>query len=586
MCGIIGLNWVDKTKIQKLSKAMSYRGPDYQGVYVDSNISLGHARLSIVDLNPRSNQPYISKQTVIVFNGEIYNHKILRKELEQKGHSFKTTSDTEVVLKGYEEYGAQVVNHLDGMFAFCIYDKKGKKLFLARDHFGIKPLYYIHKKNKFSFSSELKHLIEFTDKKISKQGLQQFFNYRFTLNTNTILKDIKKVLPGQYILYDLQTHKLSKKKYYQLPLLKNTLSRKENKKKIKSLLQKAVAKRMDSDVPTGSFLSGGLDSSIITTQAKKINLQLNTFSAGFETTNELSHAKYLANHLKTNHKEFFITTKDLYNNIDNVIFHMDEPIGDAGFLPIYVLSQHASKHNKIVLSGDGSDEIFCGYDRYKLYKYSSYVNWIPFHFNNDILKKTLLTKGKKGEEKIFEVIRLFDEKELDSLGIHTVKTTSKPWNLNEVMHKDIQQLLPNDFFMKSDKMGMAHGLEIRVPFMDKELVEFVMSIPPEQKLRGWSEKHILKSTFKKDLPKRIFSRKKHGFNVPMDYWFKHKLNATLKTLLDESKHDLYDNTYIYQLLKKIKNINPKHYTQNFIIAQKLWSIFVFESWYKKFIDTK
>ena len=232
---------------------------------------------------------------------------------------------------------------------------------------------------------------------------------------------------------------------------------------------------------------------------------------------------------------------------------MDEPIGDAGFVPIYALSQEAAKHNKVVLCGDGSDEIFCGYDRYKLYNYSKLINWIPFNLKNDILTKIQKTKNKKGIKKFFEITRLFDKSELKKLKIkdESNKFENKKQNLNEIMRYDIETLLPNDFFMKTDKMGGSAGLEIRTPFMDKELVEFVMSIKPQWKLRFWNEKKILKETFKKIIPKEITKRRKQGFNVPIDYWFKNKLNEELKQQLNKNNHELYDKKEIYHLFFNI-----------------------------------
>jgi len=587
MCGIIGFNWKNKKLIERKTNNLKHRGPDNQSIFISKNISIGHSRLAIIDLDKRSNQPLINenKKLIITFNGEIYNFKEIKTELEKKGHKFKTTSDTEVLLKGFEEWSEKLVDKLDGMFAFCIVNTDKKELFLARDHFGLKPLYYFSKKDKFAFSSELRELIEFTDKKISKEGLEEYFNYRFTKGKNTLIKNIHKVLPGEFLKVKYETGKITKTKYYSLKLKQNKLNKKETKKKIKELVTKAIKKRLIADVQIGSFLSGGLDSTIVTTIAKKINPKLNTFSMGFETTNELEYAKIVSKKIKSKHKEFNYTQKKLFNQIETIIKHMDEPIGDAGFVPIYALSKEASKYNKVVLCGDGSDEIFCGYDRYKLYHYSKLINWIPFNMGKDILIKIQKTKNKKGFKKFFEITRLLDKNELKKIKIKdkAIKFENENKNLNEIMKYDIETLLPNDFFMKTDKMAGSSGLEIRTPFMDKELVEFVMSIKPQWKLRFWNEKKILKETFKKIIPKEITKRRKQGFNVPIDYWFKNKLNKELKTLLNRNNHQLYSKEEIYKLLDKIKTINENKYKENFIIAQKLWAVYVFEKWYEMYI---
>jgi len=477
------------------------------------------------------------------------------------------------------------------MFAFCIYDHKNKELFLARDRFGIKPLYYINKKGKFIFGSEIKALIKFLEKKeIEKIALKQFFNFRFTLGEKTFIKDIKKFLPSYYMVYDLKKKKVRKyKKYYEISKQKiENKSLNYYKNKLKELIQKSIERRMIADVPVACLLSGGIDSSVIAYLAKKYNPNLNTFSIGFDTTNELPFARLVAKHLHTNHHEFKIDKNNVLNYLDKMVYYMDEPIGDPGFLPVFVLSKEVKKYNKVVLSGDGGDEVLCGYDRYKMLHYGLLLkNFIFFDFGNDVLKRLRKMKGAS-QSAFFEIIRLFDDKELKNLGIDKYDG-KKFWKnhyksaLTNAQEFDIKTLLPNDFFMKADKMSSAFGLEQRVPYLDYELVEFAFSIPLKYKLKLWNEKYILKKAFRNALPKKIITRRKHGFDVPIDYWFKNVLGEKLKKLLDKNNHNLYKKEYVYKLLQKIKRVG-KSYKLNFILAQKLWSILMFEMWYERFME--
>ena len=590
MCGILGFNWHDKKKLKKSLDIIRHRGPDDEGDYFDQQISLGHRRLSIIDLSTKGHQPMqLLKRYQIIFNGEIYNYKEIKKEL--RGYSFNSNSDTEVLGYAYDKWGKDCLNKFNGMFSFCIYDMQKNELFLAKDRFGKKPLYYIHDRERFIFGSEIKSLTPFLDKvEVDEKSLSQFFTFRFTLKERTLIKRILKFLPGHYMRFDLKNNSVIEyEKYYELKKQEIvTDSFKVNKENVKKLIEQSVKRRMVSDVPVACFLSGGIDSSIIAMIAKKYNKKLNTFSIGFDTTNELPYAKIVANHLKTNHYEFKIEKDEIEKYLDLMVYHMDEPIGDPGFLPIFVLSSEVRKYNKVVLSGDGADEIFCGYDRYKLFRYADKISKvIPHHFNNDILKRIHKSHNKTDYNAFFEIIRLFDNDELKKLKIPKFNA-SELWEnkyaekVKNAMDFDIKTLLPEDFFMKSDKMSSAFGLEQRTPFMDYELVEYAFSIPLKHKLGFWNEKKILKEAFKDDLPKEISKRRKHGFNVPIDYWFKNVLGDRLRSLLKSNNHKLYNKIYVEELLDKIRD-SGTNYKMNFILAQKLWSILMFEMWYEIYI---
>lgn len=591
MCGIVGFNFCDKDKLDNCLNLISHRGPDSTGTFLDNYISLGHKRLSIVDLSTQGTQPMSKLHYTITFNGEIYNFHELKKDLKE--YEFSTTTDTEVIIYAYDKWNKDCLNKFNGMFSFCIYDHQKNELFIARDRFGVKPLYYINSCF-IAFCSEIKGLIPFLDKKeIDLDGLTQFFSYRYTLGERTLLKGVKKFLPGHYMLYDLKNKNIKTyNRYYHLDLSQDkNQSFEYYKEKLYSLLDDAVKLRTIADVPVACFLSGGIDSSIITALTKQYNSNLNTFSIGFDTTNELPYARQVANFLGTNHHEFIVNKDNLFDYLDDMVWHMDEPVGDAGFLPIFVLSKEARKYNKVILSGDGADELFCGYDRYKLLYYGQYLKrLVHFDFDNDLLKKIKNMNNKTDQECFFEIIRLFDNQELKKLGLLEydgrdlwVDTGSD--SVSDAQLFDINTLLPNDFFMKSDKMSSAFGLEQRIPFLDYRLVEFSFSIPLKHKLRLWNEKYILKKTFENFLPPGIIKRRKHGFDVPMDYWFKGRLNELLIFYLKNNDHKLYNKLYIYELLEKIKSYGD-NYKLNFILSQKLWSILMFEMWYDKYIKSK
>lgn len=597
MCGINGFNFRDKKLISLMNKTLSHRGPDDSGVFLRKNISFGHQRLAIIDLSKKGAQPmrflWKEKNYYITFNGEIYNFQEIRETLLQLGYKFTSNSDTEVIMAAYDNWGEKCLEKFNGMWAFAIYDELKKELFLSRDRFGKKPLYYYNKDNKFVFSSEIKSLLQFGMKReVNKEALREIFTYRFTFGDNTILKNIKSFNQGHYMIFDLNKNKIREyKKYYSLKISKEKKSFSTSLVELSSLLDDSVRQRvLSSDVPVASLLSGGIDSSLITYYAKKYNKNLHTFSIGFDTTNELPYAKIVADSLKTQHHEFKVNKDQVLNYLEDMVYHMDEPIGaDPGFLPIFILSKEVSKYNKVVLSGDGADEVFIGYDRYKLFYYGLNLSRFTFKIplKNQIFKRLQAMKGKSESESFVEITRVFEKEELERLGIKEKYVTGPIWissysSLTKAQIYDIQNLLPKDFFMKSDKMSSAYGLEQRTPFMDYRLVEFGLSLPILHKLRGWNEKYILRELAKKKLPKEIWKRRKHGFNVPIDYWFKTSLGEELTKLLKKNKHELYNKDYVYELLAKLK-ISKEGFKSRNIIAQKLWTILIFEVWYDIYI---
>ncbi|MHA1284703.1 MAG: asparagine synthase (glutamine-hydrolyzing) [Promethearchaeota archaeon] len=593
MCGIVGFNYSDKNLIKKLIKKISHRGPDDYGFIVDDEISLGHTRLSIIDLSEKGKQPIRNEDGSlwIVFNGEIYNYKLLRKILQHKGHKFYTNTDTEVIIHAYEEYGLESLKYFNGQFVFCIYDQNKKKLIITRDRFGIKPLYYIHYNNIFIFSSEIKAILSCNIKKeINKTALKEYFTFRYTLSPNTLFKNILKLNPGNYLEYNLKTNELLIKNYYKIKI-DSSMSQfnKPLTKYLFNLIYNSVKLRMIADVPVGSFLSGGIDSSIITGMASRFNEELNTYSVGFENSSELKYAKIVSDYFNTNHNELIIYDDDVLVNISKMIYHMEEPIGDPGFFPTFLISKLASKYNKVVLAGEGGDEIFGGYDKYKIMLYGKYFSPIipKFNYKNEIIKRVSNISKFNDKKGYINIIQVFNQGELKEMAIESHLSVNFWLNKGDLYQKmqyfDIHTLMPEDFFMKADKMSSAFGLEERVPYMDHRLVEFAINLPLKLKLNIWNEKFILKKTFSNFLPKEIIKRRKRGYNVPIDHWFKNILHDRLISLLETNKHNYYNKKYVYKLLNQIKRTRD-NYKRNFYLAQKLWTIYVFEEWYKGFFN--
>jgi len=587
MCGICGFNFSEKNLITKMISTLNHRGPDDSGYFVDDHISLGHTRLAIIDLTEKGRQPIHneSESIWIVFNGEIYNYKEMKNRLEMRGHDFYTETDTEVIIHAYEEYGIECLNKFNGQFSFCIYDKNKKLLFLARDRFGIKPLYYFLKENLFIFASEIKSILKHEFQRIiNRLALREYFTFRYTLAPNTILNDIYKLEPSHYILFNIKTNQFDIQKYYSLEVIKNkSYSPKQVGVELFKLINNSVKLRMIADVPVCSFLSGGIDSSIITGLASKYNDNIHTFSVGFETSNEFKYAKIVSEFYNTNHHELLITNDDLLNNIDKMIYHMDEPIGDAAFFPTLLLSKLISRQFKVVLAGEGADELFGGYDRYKMFLYGKKISYFlpKINYNQTILRRLSILSNKKEKNGYIETIRAFNQDEMNQMNIDPIQI-DKLWLLygdtfQKMQFFDLKSVLPEDFFMKADKMSSAYGLEERVPYMDHNLVKFALNLPPKLKLHFWNEKYLLKKTFSTFLPKIIIKRRKRGYNAPMDYWLKTVLHDRFLNLLKENSHNLYNKNVIINLFNKLNN-RGDNYKKNFFLAQKCWTAYVFEEW--------
>lgn len=605
MCGIAGFNWNDRALLARMMESIHHRGPDESGCFFDDAVSLGHQRLKIIDLESGRQPVYNEDETVVViFNGEIYNHRSLRGELEKKGHRFYTNSDTEVIVHAYEEYGIGCVHQFNGMFAFAIYDSAKKCLYLARDRIGVKPLYYYFDGKKFLFASEIKALLEDASipREINIGAFHDFLKFRFVPGEQTMIQGIKKVLPGHVIT--LKNGELLSYQYWDITEHKSHGSEEEHVNTLRMLLGDAVLSRLESDVPLGVFLSGGIDSASIVALMSEHTDTIKTFSVGFESQadTELPYARLVADEFQTDHHECFVTDEHL-SLIPKMVWHLDEPVGDAATLPTMVLSQYAKKYVTVVLAGEGGDEALAGYDNQRIMMQCIRFNPLYHHLKSVIsrvrqctasgsnLHRVLATLSSQSLEQQYATLTsLFSRDELREMGIsddnvdlsrYYPKTPMDP--LNTLQFFGLKTWLPHDFCMKADKMTMAYGIEERAPLLDYRLMEFAFSLPAHEKIRNGTGKYILKRAMEPRLPHSIVYRKKHGYNAPMDQWFKGDLKDVLGSLIDARNHSLYDNGYVEKLLTDFQQTGS-NYKMNFWNAQKLWSILVFEVWYRIFIE--
>jgi asparagine synthase (glutamine-hydrolysing) len=631
MCGITGIyafNQVGSFYMVNLAKAidsLARRGPDARGYFMDDNIGLGHRRLSIIDTGYVSNQPLYneSKRYVIVFNGEIFNYKELKKELTDKGVTFQTESDTEVLLQYFILEKEKCLDRLLGFFAFAIYDKEDQSLFIARDRMGVKPLLFYKDEDKFIFSSEMKSLLAYNIPKVLDEvSLYQYLQLNYVPKENSIFKNIYKLQPGEFI--HIKDKQVTQKKYYQISYSENKINREISfdsaKEKFLELLEDSVRMRLVSDVPLGAFLSGGTDSSAIVALATRHTNHLNTFSIGYKDEpffDETKYANLVAKKFKTNHTVFSLTNDDLHENIFEVLNYLDEPFADSSALPFYILSRKTSEKMKVALSGDGADEVFAGYNKY----YGEYQirtgGWktealktlypvlqkLPKSrngfFSNKIRQYHRFAEGAlmTPKERYWrwstvmsekEVSKLFSSEFLSKINLENYKarksnctsSLSNPGSLNEVLLSDVNMVLPGDMLFKADMMSMANGLEVREPFLDHRLVDFAFSLPVEYKIDHLLKKKLVRETFRELLPIELYNRPKKGFEVPLVKFYKKELRSLIIELLNNDfiiKQGIFNSVEIEKF--KTKVLNGQFYDQGAV-----WSLIAFQYWWKRFMD--
>jgi len=602
-CGYVNKKEKKEQEIKKMTDAISHRGPDDENYYIDSDIAMGFRRLSIIDLKngrqPMSNE---DDSMVITFNGEIYNFKSIKEDLVSKGHIFKTNADTEVILHGYEEYGENILSKLRGMFGFVIWDKNKKELFGARDHFGQKPFYYCNMNGTFMYGSEIKSFLYNSDfvKEVNKDSLKPYLTFQTSVLEETFFKGVYKLLPGHYFRYNLESNEFFTKKYYQIVFDAKNEDFDSLVKKIDDTITSSIDTHMISDVEIGSYLSGGIDSSYVVSYLKPDK----TFSVGFDykNFNEVPFAKDLSNMLHIENINELIDSDDFFNVIDKVQYYADEPTANLSAVPLYFLSDLASKHVKVVLSGEGADELFGGYTFYKeddlLLKYRKLPKFLRKAVKGivsplpDFHGKNFLTKGgSRIEDYYVGNAFVFDNKDANKVLAPKYQSDvkfqdiTKPYydevkdkdDLTKMQYLDMHFWLPNDILLKADKMAMANSLELRVPILDKEVFALASTIPSEYKLSHGTTKYILRKAASSRIPEEWYKRPKKGFPVPIIKWFREEKYYNLaKEIFNADFASEFFN------VKQLNKMLDEHYSGKKNHCRKIWTVYVFLVWYKTF----
>ncbi|MEY4111142.1 MAG: hypothetical protein RLZZ46_1497 [Bacteroidota bacterium] len=627
MCGIAGIfspvsspgSW--HGYIHSMTESLSQRGPDNQGIFQDQGISLGHRRLSIIDTSDAANQPFsdASGNLIMVFNGEIFNYRELRTELESAGKSFRTDSDTEVLIELFSLKGRECLQMLNGFFAFAVYNKSEHSLFLARDRYGVKPLSYLISDEGIAFASEVKAILKLPVKReINRVGLVQYLHLNYLPPNKSMVKGIQKIPPGHFLKYPADKETDS---WYSLKITTENdgpLSYTDSCQSFKTLLRDAVKIRLRSDVPLGSFLSGGIDSSVISAIAKQENGSLETFSIGFEDEpafDETSYAELLAKKWQTTHTTFRLKKDDLLNELFNVLDYFDEPFADSSALAVYILSKKVKTRVSVALSGDGADEMLGGYNKHtaefrlqkslalrklssslaplfhvlpksrnssfgnlnrKLFKLSRIAGlkaqeryWISAGFYDEIPSNLLLNSLSIDELNEFEI----DKKNI----LKNISDLSPA--MNQIFKTDMELVLPGDMLVKVDRMSMANSLEVRNPFLDFRVVNHVMSQPEAFKIDKHRRKKMLTDSFGELLPTELLQRGKMGFEVPLLNWFRKDLKFLIEDdLLSENfikEQGVFQFKPISMLIGRLHSSNPDD------SVAKIWALLVFQHWWKK-----
>jgi asparagine synthase (glutamine-hydrolysing) len=606
MCGIVGFNWEDEKKIKMLADLLQHRGPEQEGFHVGDGVSIGHKRLKIIDLSEKGRQPIYNEDgsICVTFNGEIFNFPEIKLSLEKQGHVFKSNTDTEVLVHGYEQWGTDMLERLNGQFAFCIFDKKRNLFFIARDRLGIKPLYYYCDDKRFIFGSELKVFLKGdVTKRINKNAMDYYILFGNTPFDQSIIEGVKKLPAGCMLVYDLAARKIREHRRYWTLSFNDQLDcdEREIENQLVERLDRAVKMQLISDVPLGAFLSGGLDSSILVSIMSKYVKDLNTFSIRFDYPdfNESHYAKIVSDRFKTRHFEISFNADNVRELITELPYYYDDPFGDPSMIPTCLVSRVARQHVTVSLSGTGGDELFGGYSHYNDYVLLKFLNNLPMPAKclldcsaalaNLLTGKEKLNKlrgflGKK-EDPATLYLRLFSymfrTKEESSDKLLPFKYLAKyfvyPNDITNAMNYDINEYLPDDLLVKEDRASMAVTLEARVPFLDHTLVEFAAKIPPALKIKMGQKKYILKKAFRNILPYEIVHRKKQGFGVPLVHYFRNELkDFAYKQIFDFDLLDYYDKDTLKTYWNRHQQGNGDYY-------RIFWSIMMFNLWFKKWM---
>ena len=602
MCGIVGFyhtNDHSKEDLSKMMERIKHRGPDESGQFIDDYVALGHQRLSIIDLS-NGKQPMHYGKYVLVFNGEIYNYKELKKDLIAKGHEFQTESDTEVILHMYQEHKYDTASYLRGMFSFALYDSETHELYCARDQFGIKPFYYYYDQEHLLFGSEIKAFLDHPDfhKELNKDVLDIYLQMNFVAGENTFFKNVKQLLPGHYFVY--KDGQFDMQRYYKVEFKDQYKTDQEMIKAIDEIMKDSVKHHLIADVEVGSFLSSGIDSSYLVSLARPQH----TYTVGYsdERYNEISYAKDLTQQLGIENKSKIISKEEYLEVLPKIMYHLDEPTADPAAVALYFVSELASKDVKVVLSGEGADEFFGGYNTYRGDIDSGIYGKLPFgirHFISKICKHLpsvkgvpfLIRNGERVEDYYVGVNPVFsvqDCKHLlrDSSHLHSHKDIVGPvfegmkgTNIQKRQSFDLQTWFVKDILQKGDKMTIAHSIESRVPFTDKEVFEVASTLKDNQKVTKENTKVLLRQADKKVIPNEAYKKKKLGFPVPLREWMREddlykKVYEGLQTPIIK---ELFDDQKLISMLDDHKNHKHDYY-------KKVWTIYCFSLWHQVFFS--
>jgi asparagine synthase (glutamine-hydrolysing) len=608
MCGISGYFSRKRTidfsvELNSSREKQAYRGPDDQGVWSDDQAGLAHSRLAIIDLSPGGHQPmYFEEEGLhMVFNGEIYNYIELKSELQLKGVEFKTDSDSEVILRGFMLWGSDLFPKLNGMFAIAIYNPDSKELILARDRFGIKPLYYFVNEEHCFFASELNSILSFPiERKLNYSALSNYFRFSYIPDNESIIEGISQLEPGKLLRIDKNT--IKDERYYSIDSNPIDISYPEALNEIKKQLEQSVERRLLADVPVATFLSSGLDSTIISKIASQKSPRIHAYSAGFSEFpyfDESKLARQWANKNTIDHSIINLSQQELIESVDELLNALSEPFADSSAIAYHALSKQVSKEVKVVLSGDGADELFGGYRKHKaewLLRKKPLIRKIAGSFTsfkdlsigsrNSALGNYKRQIGKlahasrlSNEERYIYWASLLSDAELSSLinanksRVYKADFTIK--SMNDFLLKDMQMLLPGDMLYKADRSSMLHGLEVRVPYLDHHLVNLVFSLPSEWKLKNGKRKSLLKDSFKEQLPVELLRRKKKGFEVPLQEWLKGPLKEKVDRVLNEEvirEQGILNFDEVNRVIERSRGKNTGD------APYQVWAMLVFQTW--------
>jgi asparagine synthase (glutamine-hydrolysing) len=621
MCGIAGIadvypGGVDPHSVHQMCQAIVHRGPDDEGIFVKDGVGLGMRRLSIIDL-AGGHQPVFNedRSVWIVFNGEIYNFPELRRELERRGHSFRTHSDTEVIVHLYEEYGSECVQKLRGMFAFALYDERKRKLLLARDRLGLKPLHYSLVNGRLLFASEIKAILAVAPDlaQVHLQALLQYFYLGYVPDPLTAFSSIKKLPPGHILEYE--QGKIAIRQYWNFPKYGTHSPRSENEclEQLEQLLAEAVKIRLISDVPLGALLSGGADSSLVVAlMARAASGPVKTFSIGFRQSDfdETRYARKVAEHFGTEHHEL-ILDPDIVQTVEALTSSLEEPFGDSSMLPTYYVCRLARQYVTVALSGDGGDEGFAGYDRYRMHLRDRSFSWIPQpcrNFYRDYLHK-LTPYWVPGRNYAYSVSLPWSERYIDGVSLKPFQREMKllspdfaalgqpedplqimrdylgaapaKEDLDRVLYLDSKTYLPGDILTKLDRMSMANSLEGRVPMLDHVFLEWVTGLTSEWKLHNRNQKYILRKLAERvGVPKEVLNRPKQGFALPLVHWMRHELKDLIVTALTEPR--TMQRGYFNP--KGVGRLLHEHFQGRRDHSPRIWRLLMLELWHRNFLD--